>query len=251
MQLVARWLASVRYILIIPTKHPLFMATTQKRFVVFVDAGHGGINPQTNLYTTSGKRAYHAGLPLHDGKGNYYEGVENRIVAELFIDLLIKEGINFVRTYHPYEDSEDGGIAELKRRAALVNAYLKSGFNGYLHSFHSNAIGGANTPAKIEATTGFAVYTTVGTTFSDKIADQHWQHTQTAFPAWNVRRDRVDGDNDYEENFLILRDSNCPAILEEFGFHTSKQDVQFITSHRIERAKNALQTALWVSKNLK
>jgi N-acetylmuramoyl-L-alanine amidase len=55
------------------------MTFGKNRFVVFVDAGHGGID-DSGRYTTSGKRAYHDGVELHDN-GNYYEGYENRIIA--------------------------------------------------------------------------------------------------------------------------------------------------------------------------
>ena len=41
------------------------------KFVVFVDAGHGGID-DNGYYKTSGKRAYHEALELHDS-GWYYD----------------------------------------------------------------------------------------------------------------------------------------------------------------------------------
>ena len=97
----------------------------KEKFIVFVDAGHGGIDPKTGKYLTAGKRAYHAGSPMHDGKGNYYEGVENRIVTDLFCAELAANGIQSVRVHHPFQDSQDGGSAELQRRAALVNRMHK------------------------------------------------------------------------------------------------------------------------------
>jgi hypothetical protein len=64
---------------------------------------------------------------------------------------------------------------------------------------------------------------------------------------------------DYEVNFQILRETDLQefpwfgAILEEWGFHTSKTDAEFITdpANRGKRIAAALQTAKWVKKNLR
>lgn len=213
------------------------------KFVVFVDAGHGGID-DNGYYKTSGKRAYHEALELHDS-GWYYEGYENRIVAEMFITELAKCGIEAVRTYHPFEDTK------LWQRSNLVKAYLKRGFYGYLHSFHSNAISESNSINKLLNTTGFSCYTTTKSTLSDKIAEEHYRNIKEQFPDWKIRTDKSDGDSDYEADFALLRntdmiDSNTfGAILEEFGFHTSQKDVRFIMSNREKRVQAAVKTALW------
>jgi N-acetylmuramoyl-L-alanine amidase len=38
------------------------------------------------------------------------------------------------------------------------------------------------------------------------------------------RTDNADGDKDKEENFYVLKNTNCPAILCELGFHTNKEE---------------------------
>ena len=213
------------------------------KFVVFVDAGHGGID-DNGYYKTSGKRAYHEALELHDS-GWYYEGYENRIVAEMFITELAKCGIEGIRIYHPFEDTA------LWKRTDLVKAYLKRGFYGYLHSFHSNAISEDNSVNKLLNTTGFSCYTTTKSTLSDKIAEEHYRNIKEQFPDWHIRTEDSDGDSDYEADFALLRntditDSNTfGAILEEFGFHTSQKDVRFIMNNREKRVKAAVKTALW------
>ncbi|WP_052599932.1 peptidoglycan-binding protein, partial [Aureispira sp. CCB-QB1] len=103
-----------------------------RRFVIFVDAGHGGID-DNGRYVTPGKRAYHKDLILHE-RGHYYEGFENRLAAEAFIEECTKKGIQCIRTYHPHKDWS------LSERTELVRSYLRRGYYGYLHSFHSNAI---------------------------------------------------------------------------------------------------------------
>lgn len=216
----------------------------KNRFVVFVDAGHSGIDKDGN-YLTAGKRAFHPDAVLHDG-GHYYEGHENRIIAEEFIQQLTILGIQSVRVYHPVQDTT------LYNRANLVNSYLKRGYYGYLHSFHSNAISSSNTPEKLENTRGFMVFSTKGDTLSDKFAEFHFQSVAETVNDWKLRTQlKPDNDSDFEENFSILRNTDTPenretfgAFLEEWGFHTSKQDCKYIIHSRPQRIKAALKTAI-------
>lgn len=226
----------------------------KKRFVVFVDAGHGGI-ADSGRYDTPGKRAHHEGVELHDN-GNYYEGFENRIIAEQFIEELTSEGIQTIRTYHPYIDTS------LSSRTKLINAYLNRGYYGFLISFHSNAISSSNSKEKLENTTGFCVFSTRGETFSDQIAEIHFKNVFNEFTDWKLRTQKAeDSDSDFEANFKILRDTDIKAnngsnqskkderfgaILEEFGFHTSKKDCLFIIANRDKRVKAAVKTAMQV-----
>ena len=226
------------------------MVTFQKpRFVVFVDAGHGGIN-DLGRYVTAGKQAYHEGTDLHQN-GHYYEGYENRIVAEMFIEQMTKEGIQTIRTYHPVDDTP------LSERTRLVNSYLKRGYFGYLMSFHSNAISSSNSKQKLESTRGFCVFSTRGNTLSDKIAEKHFQTVLHNVKDWKLRtQTRQDGDSDFEANFQILRQTdknlkNFGAILEEWGFHTSKIDTEFIIDSRNLRVSCAVKTAKKVKKMMK
>lgn len=222
---------------------------TKPRFVVFVDAGHGGIN-DLGRYVTAGKQAYHEGTDLHQN-GHYYEGYENRIVAEMFIEQMTKEGIQTIRTYHPVDDTP------LSQRTRLVNSYLKRGYFGYLHSFHSNAISSSNSKQKLESTRGFCVFSTRGDTLSDNIAEKHFQTVLSTVEDWKLRtQTRQDGDSDFEANFQILRQTdknlkNFGAILEEWGFHTSRIDTEFIIDSRILRVSCAVKTAKKVKKMMK
>ncbi|WMX15233.1 MULTISPECIES: N-acetylmuramoyl-L-alanine amidase [unclassified Aureispira] len=225
----------------------------KRRFVVFVDAGHGGID-ENGKYVTPGKRAYHKGEKMHE-RGHYYEGYENRLIAESFIEACTDAGIMCVRTYHPYKDTS------LSQRTEIVRSWLRRGYYGYLHSFHSNAISSSNTPAKLDATRGFMIFNTRGNNFSDKIATQHFENVQAAIGKsnWKYRaQTRGDGDVDFEVNFQILRETDLQefnwfgAILEEWGFHTSKTDANFIIKpeNRKKRVAASLKTAKWVKKEL-
>jgi len=225
----------------------------KRRFVVFVDAGHGGINENGN-YVTPGKRAYHKGETMHE-RGHYYEGFENRLIAEAFIEACTDAGIMCVRTYHPYKDTS------LATRSEIIRSWLRRGYYGYLHSIHSNAISTSkNSAKKLNATRGFMVFSTIGSNFSDKIATQHFKNVQSIIGAdnWRYRTQMKDGDEDYEVNFQILRETDLKefewfgAILEEWGFHTSKTDSKFIIDpkNRKKRVEAALATAKWVKKKL-
>lgn len=225
---------------------------TERRFVVFVDAGHGGIDAQ-GRYVTPGKRARHNGVELHED-GNYYEGYENRIVAEAFIEACTDAGIMCVRTYHPWKDTP------LAERSELVRSWLRRGYIGYLHSFHSNAISSSNTPDKLESTRGFMVFNTLGDNYSDKIATQHFTHVREETQNnWTYRtQTSQDGDVDYEVNFQILRETDLDefaffgAILDEWGFHTSRTDALYISDprNRKRRVSACVRTAKWVKNDM-
>lgn len=222
------------------------------RFVVFVDAGHGGIDDE-GTYVTPGKRGYHKGTTLHQ-QGHYYEGFENRLIAEQFIEACTNHGIMCVRTYHPYKDTS------LSERAEIIRSWLRRGYYGFLYSIHSNAISTTkNSLKKLDNTRGFMVFSTIGNNFSDQIASQHFHHVKSIIGLnnWIYRtQSHKDGDEDFEVNFQILRETDLAefewfgAILEEWGFHTSKTDTEFITATRIKRVKAALATAKWVKEQL-
>lgn len=227
------------------------LSFNKERFVIFVDAGHGGID-DNEVYTTSGKRGYHLGLDLHDG-ANYYEGLENRIVAEQFIEECTKLGIMCIRTYHPWKD------ASLGYRTELVRSYLKRGYYGYMHSFHSNAIAESNSKSKLSNTRGFMSFNTKGDSFSDEISTIHFNNVKRIIGKdnWVFRTQSMDDEDvDFEVNFQILRETDLPcfdnfgSILEEWGFHTSDIDTQFIINTRNERVQAAIDTAIEVKKIL-
>lgn len=225
----------------------------KRRFVVFVDAGHGGIN-DNGIYVTPGKRAYHQGTVMHE-RGHYYEGFENRLIAEAFIEECVEVGIMCVRLYHPYKDTS------LSERTEIVRSYLRRGYYGYLHSFHSNAISSSNSIQKLEATQGFMVFSTRKNNFSDKIAERHFKHVKDVVGErnWTFRTQKLkDNDSDFEANFQILRETDLDefnwfgAILDEWGFHTSKTDCEFIIhpDNRTKRVTACVKTALWVESEL-
>jgi N-acetylmuramoyl-L-alanine amidase len=90
----------------------------------------------------------------------------------------------------------------------------------FLVSVHANAGGG----------TGWEVFTSVGETESDKIAQIFFEEAEKMFPEARMRGDESDGDSDKEAHFYILRTTVCPAILTENFFMDHKKDLALIIS---------------------
>lgn len=131
-----------------------------KKTVLFVNAGHGGINPVTGEYTTpptTGKKTMHTnGKPYH-GNGWFYEGIVNRQLATLFMAEATARGFTCIPVYDAIEDTS------LQTRVNLANGIAKK-YNApsLWISFHSNAFKGE--------TRGFNVFHMPGNMKSRELA---------------------------------------------------------------------------------
>ena len=112
---------------------------------------------------------------------------------------------------------EDVSLKERCRRANEIYAKDKDSF---LVSVHANGGGG----------TGWEVYTYVGQSESDVIADVFGKEAEKLFPEFRMRFDSRDGDLDKESHFYILKHTHCPAILTENFFMDTEKDLRFISS---------------------
>ena len=68
---------------------------TESKYHWIIDAGHGGLHPETDEYQTRGKRS-----PTFPSASKYkgevlYEGVRNRKVLEYLKPLLKKQNISY------------------------------------------------------------------------------------------------------------------------------------------------------------
>jgi hypothetical protein len=233
---------------------------TKDKFFVSIHGGHGGIHPVTNLYATDprvGKRYQHPSLKLHTDDGWFYEGVENRIIANDVAERLRTLGIFALVTHHPFK-CDYGKLGTHRFKTA---PYVLNGYSGYTHSFHSNAISTSNNKEKLDATQGGYVFTTKGTTLSDTIAKELLTLWQDRWGDWVRLRDRKNEptiNSDAEANFQVLRQieqlnsKRFGAILEEFGFFTSETDTIFITDEdtRQQRIFCAVELALRIKNML-
>lgn len=121
----------------------------------------------------------------------------------------------------PERIHRDNRNVDLSARPAMANRLKADAFI----SIHCN---GAVAP---EAN-GFEIYTTPGQNRSDILATAIFESWSKAFPAQRKRTDYRDNDPDKEANLKVLRETNCPAVLVEFGFITNPQEERFLLDRK-------------------
>lgn len=162
--------------------------------LVILDNGHGNDTP--------GKRS-----PIYDGK-QLFEYEFNRDVVARINKYCAEIGI---KTAVLVPELNDITLAERCRRA---NTIYRQNNKCFLLSIHANAGGG----------TGFEVFTSVGKTKADEIAETLCNDIAKYFPKFRLRTDKTDGDSDKESNFYILKHTICPAVLAENLFMDNYND---------------------------
>lgn len=179
-------------------------------FMVFLDAGHGGILRNGQYATAPSKQWRHPQGTFH-GDGWFYEGVWNRTLTNRVSNKLRNLDIQHLIVSHEFLDTS------LAYRVELANWYHQRVARTLYLSNHSNA---ATTTAR-----GFEVYTSPGTTGSDAIADDHMTNVRNLLgDRITYRTDRSDGDQDREAKFYVLTKTAMPAVLVEHLFFDNYQD---------------------------
>jgi N-acetylmuramoyl-L-alanine amidase len=180
--------------------------------IVILDNGHG--------YDTPGK----CSPKLPDGR-RIYEYKTNRLIVNKIADLCYKEGIRF---YILVPEQNDISLAERCKRVNAINE------NCFLFSIHLNAstMDGSWGKAK-----GISFFTSKGKTKSDEYATILFNEAKKEFESeFKLRTDMSDGDPDWEENFYILKNTKCPAVLSENFFMDNREECEFLlTDEAIER----------------
>lgn len=168
---------------------------------ILIDSGHGE--------NTSGKRS---------PNGILKEWAWNKDCAKIVIETLKAKGYNVVPV-----NPEDEDIS-LSQRVSRINKYGK---DSILISIHINAAGDGTDWMKAR---GWSIWTSVGQTKSDNLATFIFAEAEKKWGEKRVRKDKSDGDVDYEEEFYILRKSVCPAVLIEHFFMDNKEDYDYLCS---------------------
>lgn len=168
---------------------------------ILIDSGHG-IN-------TSGKRS---------PNGILKEWAWNKDCAKIVIETLKAKGYNAVPVNPEDEDTS------LSQRVSRINKYGK---DTILISIHINAAGDGSDWMKAR---GWSIWTSIGQTKSDNLATFIFAEAEKKWGEKRVRKDKSDGDVDYEEGFYILRKSVCPAVLIEHFFMDNKEDYDYLCS---------------------
>jgi N-acetylmuramoyl-L-alanine amidase len=65
---------------------------------------------------------------------------------------------------------------------------------------------------------GGEVWTSVGLTPADAIAQRIFESMAESFPKLQMRYDKTDGDDDKEAGFVVLKNTRMPAVLIEVAF---------------------------------
>lgn len=179
---------------------------------ILIDNGHG--------HNTPGKRS-------PDGK--FREYAYNREIAKRIVADLIDRG-------HDAEliVPEDNDIS-LEERVRRVNKICLASDPScvILVSIHVNAAGNGS---KWLNATGWSVYTCKGQTESDRLADCLCEAAIKHFPGRRIRTDFSDSDPDWEENFSLLSNTLCPAVLTENFFMDSRSDLEYLQSRAGKQA---------------
>jgi N-acetylmuramoyl-L-alanine amidase len=190
----------------------------KKEFCIFLDAGHGGINPKVKLpngYTTfPSKCSQHNNGKFHS-YGWFFEGVFNRAVTNLIEQYLNDWGMTTMKVYDEIIDTP------LSKRVQKANFAAKNYSRSLYLSIHGNA-------AQNKSARGFEVFTFHGQTESDVYAEFLYKEVKKSYPNWVFRPDNSDGDHDKEERFYVLSKTLMPSVLSENGFFTNFQDAKMM-----------------------
>lgn len=189
--------------------------------IILIDNGHG--------IETPGKRS---------PDGRFKEYLWNREVAEILCDILCDDGFD-ARLVVP--ETND---VSLKTRVNRANKVWKEEGDCILISIHANAAGDGSRWMQAR---GWSCYTTVGQTESDRLAERMYDSFRTEFPDARFRTERTDGDQDYEEDFYILRKTRCPAVLLENWFYDNREECAFLL--RQDTKEHVAMAAFWAVRN--
>ena len=178
---------------------------------ILIDNGHGE--------NTLGKRSPDGVLREYKYTREIAESVERELRARGYdAERIVKESI-------------DVPLAERVRRANEICKEVGTS-NVILISIHCNAAGSG----QWMNARGWSAYTSKGKTKSDRIADYLYKEAEKNFGGMTIRKDYSDGDADWEENFYILKNTKCPAVLTENFFMDSRKDVEYLLSDEGRRA---------------
>lgn len=117
----------------------------------------------------------------------------------------------------------------LKERCNRVNKIcgLFGKDNVLFVSVHCNAAGDGS---KWLNATGWSCYTTKGVTKSDALAECLYDAAERHFVGQKIRKSGQGGQSDWEEDFYVLKNTMCAAVLTENFFMDNRNDVEYLNS---------------------
>jgi N-acetylmuramoyl-L-alanine amidase len=212
---------------------PSFIALpdNKKNIYIFIDCGHGGLNPQTKQYTTApAKQFQHNGLNLHTADGFIYEGVFNRAVGNNLANKLKETNIPFEFVSHDWQEKTN---TQRIYQANEKHKQLK-GYDCLYISIHADA-----TPLLNDnRPNGISVFVGNNASANSKRAGnllaKYLKKNMTEFA-----HRRQTNDRDYwhhPQKLGVLELTTMPAVLSENGFFTNPKDaLSMVKENTIER----------------
>jgi N-acetylmuramoyl-L-alanine amidase len=175
-----------------------------KDVLFMFDAGHGGLHPDSGKYQTAGKRSPR----FEDGKV-LFEGVNNRDNVQRILKAMDEAGLEAIDIVNDWKD------VPLNERVRRANELARTRECMFI-SIHSN---GAGNGREWHSAKGNEIFVSENASqkskdFAKILGDDmicnfehltNWRGVKTA-------------------NFYVIRKTNCPAVLVEFGFHTNKEE---------------------------
>lgn len=198
-----------------------------KRTVIFVDAGHGGIDDK-GVYTTAPSKMFtHTRGAFHNGR-TFLEGVSNRNIAAEFMAQASKAGFICIPVYHPFKDTR------LTVRTTFANQTAKTlEVESLYFSFHSNAAADADKDGNGDAR-GVRVFHHPNSTRGKELTIELGYPLAKVFEQYGSI-----GDNYVREGWLdkskgqiyhVLEATDMPAVLFELGFFDNRQDAELLVN---------------------
>ena len=192
------------------------------KFGVIIDRAHGE--------NVAGKCSPDVAKGLKGSPYYYKEWEWSSIICKKLANRLREEGFIVEFTVNPDDSNEPG----LSTRGKITNKIIKDNpdVNWVFVSMHSNAIGDIN---EWSNATGYSIWTTKLENNSDVLADCIIKRAEEALPLYkkHIRKNmNAYLKKDYESNFYVIKAANCPAVLAENWFHTTKSDVAWLKSEQ-------------------
>ena len=167
---------------------------------ICIDPGHGGYDPGAI------------------GPSGFQEKVVTLAVALELAAILRSAGAE-VRLTRETNIVPWTKISDLSERVWISNDWKSDLFV----SIHANAV---TSPLA----RGMEVWTTIGQTAADPVAESIANALRAAFPNLVFRADLSDGDLDKEANFFVCYWTNAPAVLTELAFISNPQEEEMLRS---------------------
>jgi N-acetylmuramoyl-L-alanine amidase len=192
-----------------------------KQTVLFIDAGHGGLDPMTKEYLTPpsiGKKTLHTNGKSYHYNGWFYEGHFNRQIASEFMIEATKSGFYCLPVYHPWKDNP------MKDRTDFANQQaMRLQTQSMLLSFHANAAGATSGPQTFAEGVCSLVYKLGSETAV--LAQVMTQSLELIFDAYGSKRR---AGLVFDMPLHMTSQTSMPAILFELGFFDNPNNADLL-----------------------